>query len=72
MKPCPTANMRSFASWEPGKTVSDIAQELSLSVKTVSVSYRTLSSLEKMGMTKTSELMLYSIDRRLVPSGSHA
>jgi two-component system invasion response regulator UvrY len=49
-----------------GKTVSEIARELSLSVKTIST-YRS-RILEKMGLTKTSELMLYAIQQALIPS----
>jgi len=47
-----------------GKTVSDIAEELSLSVSTVST-YRA-RVLEKMGMKTTAELMHYVIRNRLV------
>lgn len=49
-----------------GKTVSEIAEELCLSVKTIST-YRT-RILEKMKMTKTTELMLYAVQHQLVPS----
>jgi two-component system invasion response regulator UvrY len=49
-----------------GKTVSEIARELCLSVKTVST-YRT-RILEKMAMTKTSELILYALQHALIPS----
>lgn len=48
-----------------GKTVSQIATILSLSVKTVST-YRS-RILEKMGMTSTAELMVYGIKNGLVP-----
>jgi two-component system, NarL family, invasion response regulator UvrY len=48
-----------------GKTVSEIAAELSLSVKTIST-YRA-RVLEKMGLRTTAELMHYVIDHRLVP-----
>ncbi len=47
-----------------GKTVSQIAGELSLSVKTIST-YRT-RLLEKMHMTSTAELMHYAITNHLV------
>ncbi len=47
-----------------GKTVSQIAVALSLSVKTVST-YR-VRVLEKMGMRSTAELMRYAIENRLV------
>ncbi|MDE3153558.1 MAG: response regulator transcription factor [Acidobacteriota bacterium] len=47
-----------------GKTVSQIAAALSLSVKTVST-YR-VRVLEKMGMHSTAELMRYAIENRLV------
>ncbi|HVB38981.1 MAG TPA: response regulator transcription factor, partial [Vicinamibacterales bacterium] len=47
-----------------GKTVSQIAAALSLSVKTVST-YR-VRVLEKMGMRSTAELMRYAIENRLV------
>ena len=46
-----------------GKTVSQIAGELSLSVKTIST-YRT-RLLEKMHMTTTAELMHYAIANQL-------
>jgi two-component system invasion response regulator UvrY len=49
-----------------GKTVSEIAEELCLSVKTIST-YRT-RLLQKMGMAKTTELILYVIQHRLIPS----
>jgi DNA-binding NarL/FixJ family response regulator len=48
-----------------GKTVSEIAVELSLSVKTVST-YRA-RILEKTGLRTTPELMHYVIDHNLVP-----
>jgi two-component system invasion response regulator UvrY len=48
-----------------GRTVSEIAAELALSVKTVST-YRT-RMLEKMGLRTTAELMHYVIDHGLVP-----
>lgn len=47
-----------------GKTVTEIAEELSLSVKTIST-YRT-RILEKMNMQTTAELMHYAISRGLV------
>jgi two-component system invasion response regulator UvrY len=47
-----------------GKAVTEIAQELSLSVKTVST-YRT-RILEKMGMRNNAELIQYAIRNRLV------
>lgn len=49
-----------------GETVSDIARELHLSVKTVST-YRT-RILEKMNMTKTSDLIFYTVQHTLVPT----
>ncbi len=48
-----------------GKTVSEIAAELSLSVKTVST-YRA-RILEKTGLRTTPELMHYVIDHKLTP-----
>jgi DNA-binding NarL/FixJ family response regulator len=48
-----------------GKTVSEIAAELALSVKTIST-YRT-RVLEKMNLRTTAELMHYVIDHNLVP-----
>jgi DNA-binding NarL/FixJ family response regulator len=47
-----------------GKTASQIAEELHLSVTTVST-YRA-RILEKMGMTNNAELMRYAMDNRLV------
>lgn len=47
-----------------GRTVSQIADELAISVKTVST-YRT-RLLEKMGMATNAELTRYAIERRLV------
>jgi DNA-binding NarL/FixJ family response regulator len=47
-----------------GKTVSEIAQDLSLSVKTVST-YRT-RILEKMGLRNNAELMRYAMHHQLV------
>ena len=47
-----------------GKTVSEIADQLSLSVKTVST-YRA-RILEKMGMSNNAELMQYTIRHKLV------
>ncbi len=47
-----------------GKMVTDIARELSLSVKTIST-YRS-RVLEKMGMKNNAELMHYAIEHRLV------
>jgi DNA-binding NarL/FixJ family response regulator len=49
-----------------GKTVSEIAAELSLSVKTVST-YR-IRLLEKLQMHSNAELMRYAIENRLVDS----
>ena len=49
-----------------GKIVSEIAKELSLSVKTIST-YRT-RILEKMGMRNNAELMRYAMDHQLVES----
>jgi len=51
-----------------GKIVSEIAKELSLSVKTIST-YRT-RILEKMGMKNNAELMHYAIQHQLVGSGA--
>jgi two-component system invasion response regulator UvrY len=48
-----------------GKTVGEIAVELSISVPTVST-HRT-RILEKMGMKTTAELMRYAIENHLVP-----
>ena len=48
-----------------GKTVSEIASELALSVKTIST-YRS-RILEKMGLRTTPELMRYVIEHGLVP-----
>lgn len=48
-----------------GRTVSEIAADLSISVKTVST-YRS-RILEKMGMRTSAELMRYAISHRLVP-----
>jgi two-component system invasion response regulator UvrY len=48
-----------------GKTVSQIADELALSVKTVST-YRA-RILEKMNMQNTAELIHYAVKNRLVP-----
>lgn len=50
-----------------GKTVGDIAGQLSLSVKTVS-SYRT-RILEKTGLRNNAELMKYAMEHGLVDSG---
>jgi two-component system, NarL family, invasion response regulator UvrY len=47
-----------------GKMITDIARELSLSVKTIST-YRS-RVLEKMGMKNNAELMHYAIQHRLV------
>jgi two-component system invasion response regulator UvrY len=47
-----------------GKTVSEIADELSLSVNTIST-YRT-RLLEKLALTNNSELTRYAIDNRLI------
>jgi two-component system invasion response regulator UvrY len=47
-----------------GKTVSQIADELALSVKTVST-YRA-RLLEKLGLANNAELMRYALDHRLV------
>ena len=47
-----------------GKTVSQIADELALSVKTVST-YRT-RLLEKLGLANNAELMRHALDHRLV------
>ena len=47
-----------------GKTVTNIAEELSLSVKTIST-YRA-RMLEKTGMKNTAELIRYAIQNQLV------
>lgn len=47
-----------------GKTVTDIAAQLNLSVKTISTHKARL--LEKMGMTSTTELVRYAMMHRLV------
>ena len=47
-----------------GKIVSEIAKELSLSVKTIST-YRT-RILEKMGLRNNAELMHYAMQHQLV------
>ena len=47
-----------------GKTVSDVADELCLSVKTIST-YRT-RVLAKMGMKKNAELTLYAVHNKLI------
>jgi DNA-binding NarL/FixJ family response regulator len=47
-----------------GKSVSDIADELCLSVKTIST-YRT-RVMEKMGMKKNAELTLYAVRNKLI------
>ena len=47
-----------------GETVSEIAQELSLSVKTIST-YRS-RILEKMGAKNNAELTRYAFENRLV------
>lgn len=47
-----------------GNTVSDIAQELSLSVNTIST-YRT-RILEKLGLSNNAELTRYAIENQLV------
>ena len=49
-----------------GQTVSDIARDLSLSVKTVST-YR-MRVLQKLGMRTNAELMRYAIENRLLDS----
>jgi two-component system invasion response regulator UvrY len=47
-----------------GKSVTQIAQELSLSVKTVST-YRT-RVLNKLGLETTAELIRYALERGLI------
>ena len=47
-----------------GKSVSDIADELCLSVKTIST-YRT-RVMSKMGMKKNAELTLYAVHNKLI------
>ena len=49
-----------------GRTVSDIARALGLSVKTVST-YRT-RVLDKLGMQTNAELMRYAIENKLLDS----
>src|SRR5262249_4085412 len=49
-----------------GQTVSDIARDLGLSVKTVST-YR-IRVLEKLGMKSNAELMRYAIENNLLES----
>jgi DNA-binding NarL/FixJ family response regulator len=49
-----------------GKSVSDIAEQLNLSVKTVSTHKARL--LEKMGMTGSTELVRYAVTHRLIDS----
>ena len=49
-----------------GQTVSDIARDLGLSVKTVST-YR-MRVLEKLGMRTNAELMRYAIENGLLES----
>ena len=53
-----------FSMMAKGRATKDIAQELFLSVKTVST-YRS-RILEKMGMKNTSELIFYAVKRGLV------
>jgi two-component system invasion response regulator UvrY len=53
-----------FRRLAAGRTVSQIADELSLSVKTVST-YRT-RIIEKTGLASNAELMRYALDRKLV------
>jgi len=50
-----------------GKSVSDIAERLNLSVKTVSTHKSNI--LQKMNMTTTAELIRYAINQRLVDDG---
>jgi DNA-binding NarL/FixJ family response regulator len=49
-----------------GKTISDIARDLGLSVKTVST-YRA-RVLDKLGMRSNAELMRYAIENHLLES----
>ena len=51
-----------------GKSVSDIAERLNLSVKTVSTHKSNI--LQKMNMTTQAELIRYAINERLVDQGS--
>ena len=51
-----------------GKSVSDIAEQLHLSVKTVSTHKANI--LQKMNMTTQAELIRYAINERLVDDGS--
>jgi DNA-binding NarL/FixJ family response regulator len=48
-----------------GRTVTEVAEALTLSVKTVST-YRT-RVLEKLGLKSTAELIRYAIDHDLSP-----
>jgi len=52
-----------------GKSVSDIAERLHLSVKTVSTHKANI--LQKMNMTTQAELIRYAINERLVDDGSN-
>ena len=54
----------SGASFSSGKTVSEIADELSLSVKTIST-YRS-RILDKMKMKNNAELMRYALQHKVV------
>jgi DNA-binding NarL/FixJ family response regulator len=51
-----------------GKSVSDIAERLNLSVKTVSTHKANI--LQKMNMTTQAELIRYAINERLVDDGA--
>ena len=61
---CRSASSRSSASSRPARAVSKIADELFLSVKTVST-YRT-RVLEKMGMKSNADLTYYAIKNGLI------
>ena len=52
------------AACQPGKTITEIAERLNLSVKTVSTHKARI--LQKMNMTNPAELIRYAINNRLV------
>ena len=64
MKSCPIVSIRVMCLIASGKTVSEIAKELSLSVKTIST-YRS-RILEKMKMKNNAELTRYAINNSLI------
>ena len=59
-----------FCSLAAGRTVTSLALELSLSVKTVST-YRT-RILEKMGLTSNADMTIYALRNALVPDAPAA